>query len=77
MKILSAAWIRLVRHECFQNMGEAHNALLENLMARWLRQSVGQLKADDSGPLHPEQGGICERETRLNEGPDGDFGRKN
>lgn len=38
---------------------------------------MGQLKADDSGPLYPEQGGICERETRLNEGPDGDFGRKN
>ena len=68
MKILSAAWICLVRHECFQNLGEAHSALLENPLARWLRQSVGQLKADDSGPLHAEQGGVCERETRLTKG---------
>lgn len=63
--ILSAAWISPVRHKCFEYLGKACNALLESLMARWLRQSVGQLKGDDLGPVHPEQGGIFGRETRV------------
>lgn len=76
--ILSAAWISPVRHNCFEYLAEAYNALLKSLMARWLRQRVGQLMGHDLGPVHPEQGGLSEKETKLMKTqPDGDSGRKN
>lgn len=76
--ILSAAWIAPVRHKCFEYLGEACNALLESLMARWLRQSVGQRKGGDLEPAHPGQGGIFGSEKKLMKmQPGGDSGRKN
>lgn len=67
-----------MRHNCFEYLAEAYNALLESLMARWLRQRVGQLMGHDLGPVHPEQGGLSEKETKLMKTqPDGDSGRKN
>ena len=49
---------------CLVCLGNVHNGLLESFIAKWGSQSMELWKEGDSGPLYPQQGGMCERGTR-------------